>query len=240
MNHPLLFWPFVGLVVLLAIGFVAALYASGLRTGKTTVVAGRMAMIGALATMTWLAVTGIAAAAGVLNFEGVPPTGFLMLVLMWGLVLWLGFSRIGTQLATGLPLWILVGYQGFRIGVELLLHRAYTVGLMPVQMSYEGLNFDIVSGITAVIVAGLLLAGRLPRWVVGAWNALGFVLLMVIVTIALLSTPTPLRVFMNEPENVWITHAPWVWLPTVMVAAALLGHILVFRKLRMTSAKHTP
>ena len=36
---------------------------------------------------------------------------------------------------------------------------------------------------------------------------------------------------MNEPANVWITHAPWVWLPTVMVFAAILGHVLVYRRL---------
>jgi hypothetical protein len=36
---------------------------------------------------------------------------------------------------------------------------------------------------------------------------------------------------MNEPSNIWVTQAPWVWLPAVMVLAALLGHVLVFRRL---------
>ena len=31
------------------------------------------------------------------------------------------------------------------------------------------------------------------------------------------SHPLSFRRFMNEPSNVWITHTPWVWLPTVMV-----------------------
>jgi hypothetical protein len=53
-----------------------------------------------------------------------------------------------------------------------------------------------------------------------------------VVVVALLSAPTPLRMFWNAPANVWITGAPWIWLPTVMVLAALLGHLLVWRRLR--------
>ena len=46
--------------------------------------------------------------------------------------------RSARRLALDLPVAALVGYQGFRVLVELLLHRAYTEGLMPVQMSYSG------------------------------------------------------------------------------------------------------
>jgi hypothetical protein len=30
---------------------------------------------------------------------------------------------------------------------------------------------------------------------------------------------------------VWVTYPPYVWLPTVMVTAALSGHLLIFRAL---------
>jgi hypothetical protein len=103
---------------------------------------------------------------------------------------------------------------------------------MPVQMSYSGRNLDIVSGASALIVGGLLALGRLPRWAVRAWNWLGALLLANILVIALLSAPLPIRVFHNEPANVWVTQAPFVWLPAVMVLAAVLGHLLVFRRLR--------
>ncbi|HKG93305.1 MAG TPA: hypothetical protein VKA84_15470, partial [Gemmatimonadaceae bacterium] len=56
-------------------------------------------------------------------------------------------------------------------------------------------------------------------------------LLANVLTIALLSAPTPFRAFHNEPANVWVTQAPWVWLPAVMVMAALLGHVLVTRRM---------
>ena len=53
-----------------------------------------------------------------------------------------------------------------------------------------------------------------------------------IIVIALLSAPTPLRVFLQGPANVWITSEPYIWLPTVMVAFVILGHIVIYRRLR--------
>ena len=32
--------------------------------------------------------------------------------------------------------------------------------------------------------------------------------------------------------NAWVAYLPFVYLPGVMVAAALVGHVLVIRKLR--------
>ena len=112
------------------------------------------------------------------------------------------------------------------------MHRAYIEGLMPVQMSYSGRNFDIVTGVTAR-----------PAWRVARDRSL-------VATVgprveyarrsparehprrrAAVGARRHSAVFMNEPANVWITHAPWVWLPTVMVFAAIFGHVAVYRRL---------
>jgi hypothetical protein len=156
----------------------------------------------------------------------------LLVPLMFCVAIGLGVSPVGRRLATGLPLWILVAAQSFRLPLELLMHQAYESGLMPVQMSYSGLNFDILTGASAVVVALLLAtrrAGlRLAKW----WNMLGAVLLCNIIIVSLLSTPTALRVFTTRPANTWIAAPPFVWLPTVLVAFAILGHIVVYRALR--------
>jgi hypothetical protein len=201
--------------------FVAALFIVG--------VYWRRATIATCLTIFWIAGTGLAAARGALHFTPPPTMLILFLVIVAGGI-GLATSPLGRQLAVALPLAALVGYQGFRVIVELLMHRAYVEGLMPVQMSYSGRNYDIVTGITALGLGSWLVAGTLPRWLVLAWNTLGLALLANIVTVALLSAPTPMRVFMNEPANVWITHAPWVWLPAVLVFAALAGHVLVYRR----------
>jgi hypothetical protein len=72
------------------------------------------------------------------------------------------------------PLAVLVGVQGFRLPLELLMHRAYAEGLMPVQMSYSGRNFDIVTGTTAWCSPRRSGSRRsAARGLVLAWNVMG-------------------------------------------------------------------
>jgi hypothetical protein len=182
----------------------------------------------------WILSTGVLAATGRLSFESMPPTMFLVVAAGLALALGLGFSRIGLDLAAYLPLWLLVGFQGFRVIVELLLHRAYLEGLAPVQMTFVGLNFDIVSGTSGGLLGlWLLYRKTAPTWLIAVWNTLGLLLLATIMIIAILSTPTPIQVFREPPANVWVVDWPWVWLPTVFVPLALLFHILVYRRIRI-------
>jgi hypothetical protein len=87
-----------------------------------------------------------------------------------------------------------------------------------------------VTGITAGALGLWLAFGTPPRWVVTAWNALGFALLLNVVTIALVSTPI-FRWFGDAKLSSFLTYAPFVWLPAILVTAALMSHILVWRSL---------
>ena len=130
----------------------------------------------------------------------------------------------------GLPVSWLVGYQAFRIPVEWFLDRLYHEGVAPIQMTFEGRNFDILSGLSALAVAALCARARhFPRGLVLIWSLLGATLLIHIVGIAVASAPGPMRVFHNEPANTFVTIPPVVWLPTFLVQAAWFGHLLVFR-----------
>jgi hypothetical protein len=225
---------FAALAVVVALLVVAGTWWSAVRSGLPRVVARRHGLVALVVAATWVALTGGLAAAGLLRFD-VPPTMLVLLPVSLASAVALGLSPVGARLARGLPLAALVGFQGFRVAVELLMHRAYVEGLMPVQMSYSGRNLDIVSGALAILVGAWLATNPAPaiaRRVAQAWNVGGALLLANILTVAILSTPTPLRVFDEEPANVWIAYAPWVWLPTVLVFAALLGHVVVFRRLR--------
>jgi hypothetical protein len=128
------------------------------------------------------------------------------------------------------PLWALVGIQGFRLPLELAMHAMYTRGIMPEQLSYSGRNFDIVTGAAALVVAALVYAGRASRRLVLAWNVLGLLLVINVATIGILSTPR-FGLFGADRLNVFVTYTPFVWLPAVMVLAAVAGHLIVFRAL---------
>jgi hypothetical protein len=182
----------------------------------------------------WTTAVSAATYAGVIARPGPPPPMMFVFVGIFTLGIGLARSRTGDRLAR-LPLAILVGFQAFRLPLELAMHRAHTEGLMPVQMSYSGLNFDIVTGSTAALLAVAMAVRTVPLWIVTAWNWLGLGLLINIMTVALLSTPT-FAMFGPDRLNVWVFYMPYVLLPAVMVLAALAGHLVVFRALSLRGA----
>jgi hypothetical protein len=219
---------FVVLPLLVAAGFVWGCDWAGRRLGARR----RRTALVAAGTLAWLLVTALAAASGALRRFDLSPPPFAGLVLGIAAVgIGVACSPLGTRLVRGLPLWALVGSQVFRFPLELLMHRAYVEGVMPVQMSYSGQNYDVLTGITAGLLGWWLARGRVPRRVVWTWNLLGLALLVNVVTVAILSIPA-LRWFGDERLNTFVTYPPFVWLPAVLVTAALMGHLLVWRKLR--------
>lgn len=188
----------------------------------------------------WLAYTALLALGGLLaDFDADPPPFLLVVIPTLLLPVLLARSRIGAALAEATPLAWLVGFHAFRLPLELVMHEAAREGTMPVQMTFTGMNFDIVTGASALIVAGLLVQERAPRWLVWAWNALGSLLLLAIIAIAMASLPR-FHVFGSAPArlNTWVAYFPFVWLPAGLVSAALLGHLLLWR--RLLSDAHGP
>lgn len=197
------------------------------------VTSARVAAWYALGALAWLAATGVLAQTGFFaQFEGMPPRFSWLLLPTLLLPCWLAFSRVGTALAHETPLALLVLFQAFRLPLELVMHRAAQEGTMPLQMSYSGCNFDIVTGATALVVGTLAAWDRAPGWLLAAWNVLGSALLANILVVAVASMPV-LAAFGREPErlNTWVAYFPFVWLPAGPVAAALLGHLLLWRRL---------
>ena len=219
------------LPLLVAAGFIVACEWAGRRLGDGAAVRRRRAMRVGGAVLAWLLITALIAASGILRrFDATPPPFAIFAVTVVVIGSAVPWSAVGTLLVRGVPLWALVGFQVFRFPLELVMHRAYVEGVMPVQMSYSGQNYDIVTGITAGALALWLGRRQVSYWIVAAWSVLGFALLVNIVTIAIVSTPT-FAWFGNERVNVFVTYPPFVWLPAILVTAALMGHILVWRRL---------
>lgn len=218
--------------VLLAGGFVFGIHEAGKRLGLPAARAKREALAALAVVSAWILADAGLALSGILgDFTRTPPPMVVFAVLSFVFATWLGLSGFGDRLARGLPLAWLVGFQSFRLLAELAIYLAYKEGRAPVQMTFEGANFDILTGVGAMLVAPLVWK---KKWRVVAltWNWGGLLLLANVVVVAILSLPTSLRMFMNQPANTWVTEFPYVWLPGILVQFAWLGHLLVFRKLR--------
>lgn len=207
----------LSLAMLLLLGhFVAR--GSDRRTGLLFLVGG----------LGWALATLGLAAAGVLDHFELPPRMVLVLLAELAVCVSLFRGPAGRAL-TNVPLSWLVGAQGFRFFVELLIHQAVAEGVAPPQMTWSGWNLDVLSGATAPLVGVALGRGIAGRRLALVWNALAGCLLLVVVSVAILSMPTSLQ--QMKPDNTWVVHAPYVWLPTVLVLSAVMLHVAALKKL---------
>ncbi|GEO03819.1 hypothetical protein AAE02nite_14830 [Adhaeribacter aerolatus] len=129
------------------------------------------------------------------DFSTLPPRFVLAIVPPWLFIAWIASRKSFRYLLSLVPAAWVVYLQSFRVVVEIGLWMVFVAGVCPVQMTFEGRNFDILVGLTAPLAGYFLFRKELKfRW--GAlWNIFGLVLLLNIVTVAMLSTPTPFRVF---------------------------------------------
>ena len=168
------------------------------------------------------------------DFSSFPPRVVIVIVIPFVTILIIIFSRSINSLLRVIPPQNLLYIQSFRVVVEVLLWMLFLQQLLPVQMTFEGRNWDILVGLTAPLVAYFgLVKGNWPRSVLIVWNVLGLMLLANIVTIAILSMSTPFRVFMNEPSNTIVAAFPYVWLPGVLFPIAYSMHFFSLKQLML-------
>jgi hypothetical protein len=217
--------------------FVAATWWTG--EGMAPAARLRRTLLAGAGVTIWLAVQAAMALSGWLGrFDSRPPPIMIWFMSMIVMTLALAWSGFGRRFADKLPLVALIGFQAFRLPLELVMHRAAVAGLMPNVMTFTGYNFDIVTGATALPLALLAWRRPLPRWLILLWNATGQILLIVIAGVAFAATPV-FRAFGDDQVNVWVTQFPYVWI-AVMVAAALFGHVVTLRKLRAEARAKAP
>jgi hypothetical protein len=186
----------------------------------------------ALVLSTWTVLLLIFSGKGFFSdFSQLPPRPGLAILIPLPVILVIAFSKTGSRLLQLVPPHWLVLLQSFRIVVELLLLVAFINGKLPVQMTFEGRNFDIVTGLLALPVGYFMAKGKLPGKLAIAFNIIGMALLLNILVIAVLSMPTPIRYFMNEPANTLVGQFPFILLPGVLVPIAYGLHIFSLRQL---------
>lgn len=211
---------------------VAAYYVGRKEPSQTRL---RVVLPPALAFASFVAVTGWLAQAGTLaKFDLRPPPYFFLIVGTISLGIYLGRSSLGGRIAELVPFPVLIGAQAFRLPLELVMHRAQEVGIMPVELSFSGYNFDILTGASASLLFWISGTRALDERWIRAWNYLGLLALTVIAAIAILTSPV-VAYFGEGSINRWVAYFPFVWLPAACVPFALAGHLIVWRKLKMGS-----
>jgi hypothetical protein len=229
--NELLFLGFLGIVTALIVITVARY------------LGGRAAWWVLTSLLVWLSYAGLLGYAGVLKNMTMRPPGivFLVVPVLIFLLVFLAFvvlSSAGTRVALAIPLWILLGAQSFRVGVELFLHQLWIDGLVPKMLTFDGANVDIYVGASAVLIAWLSGRGRPGLRLALAWNVLGLLALANVVTRAVLTAPGPLHLIHAEVPNLLLSTFPFLFIPGLFVPLGVVLHLLALRSI--VSRLHSP
>jgi hypothetical protein len=145
-------------------------------------------------------------------------------------------SRTFRRLLAELPPWQPVALQTFRVGGELAFRRLNAEGVAPVQVTFEGRNFDALVGLTAPVVpAGIAFGWVGPRITI-ARNLFGLAMLANAIGTVATSTPGPLHLGWFGETFTAIAALPVIWIPALLAPIGVSLHIASIRQALARSA----
>jgi hypothetical protein len=174
----------------------------------------------------WNTVTSLIVLSGIIEKNFIP-FGIILFLMVNVSAFIFALRPIGQSLQN-LPVWILILFQSFRLPLELIMHSWSETQTMPVTMSWNGQNFDILTGIFAILaIIPALRNSKIFHW---SFNILGIAMLLNVFRVVLMSSPLPFAWPLANPVQL-IAHFPYHMIATVCVWSALIGHILLTKKL---------
>ncbi|GAB2759926.1 hypothetical protein [Salinimicrobium soli] len=181
----------------------------------------------------WITLQSVLGLSGIYqNTELVPPRLMLFGVLPTLIFITLTFvTEKGRAFIDRVNLKTLTHFHSIRIPVEIVLLLLYYNQVMSVYITFEGTNFDIISGITAPIVGYLAFRKSTKRQLLIWWNMLCLLLLFNVVVTAVLALPSPFQQLAFDQPNIAVMYFPFNLLPAFVVPLVLFAHLISFRQL---------
>jgi len=187
-----------------------------------------------IVAIVWIVIQSILGQSGVYQDTGtLPPKIMLFGVFpMLVLIAVMFLTPKGKAFIDRIDLKTLTYFHFVRVPVEVVLFLLFQQGAVSVYMTFEGTNFDMLSGITAPIVAYFAFKnGAVNKKLLMGWNIVCLLLLFNVVVTAVFALPSPFQKLAFEQPNIAVLFFPFNLLPTVVVPMVLFGHLVAFRKL---------
>ncbi len=164
--------------------------------------------------------------------DTVPPRFLLLIGPSLLLIIILFLTNWGKAYLDSLDLKTLTILHSIRVPVEIVLLWLFIHKAIPELMTFEGRNFDILSGLTSPFIYYFgFVKKKLNSVAILAWNFICLALLINIVANAILSVPTTFQKFAFDQPNVGILYFPFNLLPACVVPLVLLSHLAAIRQL---------
>ena len=119
-----------------------------------------------------------------------------------------------------------------RLPVEIVLFYLYTYTMIPKLMTFEGRNFDILAGISAILTGILFVKQKIGLKPLLYWNYFGLILILFIFINGILAAETPIQQFAFEQPNKGMTYFPFILVPATIVPLVIYTHITDIIKIK--------
>ncbi|MEQ6166098.1 hypothetical protein AAOE16_02795 [Ekhidna sp. MALMAid0563] len=121
--------------------------------------------------------------------------------------------------------------QSFRIAVELLIYGGFLNEVFPKKATFEGLNYDILVGASALIIGALVQKGILKSKGILIWNILS----LAILSVTVFSFVSSYYFSDIMSENFQFVRLPYVFLASILLPMAVFYHVISIRQQLMKS-----
>lgn len=175
----------------------------------------------------WLIYIIVLSASGIMQSLSFPPRFPIFVVLpLLSLYVLFGYRFKEEESLKKIPLYLPIVLQSFRIAVEFLLLYTYYKGYIPKSATFEGLNFDIVIGLSAPFIAYFFAFNKSRFLVLKLWNVLGVLTIVFVVFLIGSSLYFP-SVWGLEEATVKLEFLtlPFIFIPTILAPAGIFLHI---------------
>ena len=167
-----------------------------------------------------------------LQFHSTPPRFPILLIAPTIAIILLFVTKKGLHFIDGMNIKTLCIMHTIRIPVELVLYWLALHKTLPQLMTFEGRNWDILSGLTAPLIYYFgFVKNKLNQRILIGWNLLCLGMVLNVMINGILSVPSPLQKFAFEQPNIAVLYFPFVLLPVVIVPVVIFAHLVSLRKL---------
>jgi len=182
-----------------------------------------------------LFLVGLTAYLSILSFTkvltdfGLPPRFPIFLVIpLLSFCIYFYIKNRNNEFIQSIPLHWTAFYQSFRILVEVLILYTFLKGIMPKEATFEGLNFDIVMGISALPIGFLIYkTGRKYKTFLRIWNIVGILMVLFVALIVATNVYQPQIWGYTEPSvKKEFMQLPYLLLPGFLAPSAIFIHLI--------------
>lgn len=181
-----------------------------------------LALCGGLAF--WISYIILLNKTGILRDLGLPPKVPILIVIPAILLSILLVNRNFMKDAfQRIPTHVPIALQSFRIFVELLIYATYLKGIFPQKATFEGMNFDILVGISSIFVSIAVSKGVIKYTGILIWN--GASLCILLLTVYSFISTYYFSDFVASGLGYQFVEFPYLLLASVLLPVAIFLHV---------------